>query len=53
MKEDLKPVETRRTIEFGENAKKIQSYANVKHNGNFTKAVNDLVKKGLGLPRDA
>ena len=25
----------------------IQKYANNNHNGNFTKAVNDLVNKGL------
>lgn len=47
MKEDKTPVETRRTIEFGDNAARIQSYANLNTNGNFTKAVNKLVDEAL------
>jgi len=47
MKEENKEIETRRTIEFGENATKIQTYGNKNHNGNFTKSINDLCSKGL------
>ena len=47
MKEDLKPVESRRTIEFGDNAELIQKDANNHCNGNFTKAVNEVVTLGL------
>lgn len=50
MRKEKTGIKTRRQIEFGENedrASKIQSYANLNTNGNFTKAVNKLVDEAL------
>ena len=37
----------KKLIDFKNTAKKIQDYANKNHNGNFNKAVRELVTKGL------
>ena len=38
---------TRKTIEFNSGVKFIQEYANSEHNGNFNKAVRELVCEGI------
>lgn len=41
----------RRSMDFKEKEELIQSYANKHTNGNFTKAVNKMIDKVLGLDK--